>query len=113
MSDSPDPPVMAVLTTAPDLEVAERLGRTLVEERLAACANVLGGVTSIYRWKGEVEREAEVLVILKTTAERVEALQERVGELHPYDVPEVIALSIKAGHEPYLDWVRTEVGFAP
>ncbi len=113
MSDSPDSPVMAVLTTAPDAEVAERLGRTLVEERLAACANVLVGVTSIYRWKGKVEREAEVLVILKTTAERVEALQERVVELHPYDVPEVIALSVYTGHAPYLDWVRSEVGSAP
>ncbi len=102
--------VRAVLTTVPDAETGERLGRTLVEERLAACANVLPGVVSVYRWKGEIERSAEALVILKTTEERLPALQARAVELHPYDVPEVLALPVGAGHPPYLAWVDQEVG---
>lgn len=104
--------VVAVLTTTPDQEVAERIGGAVVEERLAACANVLPGVISIFRWGGEVRREKEVLVLLKTTVAGVEALCGRIVELHPYDVPEVLALPVRAGHEPYLDWVRAEVGVA-
>ena len=104
--------VRVVLTTAPTVEVARELGSAVVEERLAACANVLPGVTSIYRWKGEVKREGEVLVILKTTAGAVEQLRARIVELHPYDVPEVVVLSVEAGHEPYLAWVRAEVDSA-
>ena len=111
MSES-ESPVMTVLMTTPDTETAERIGGTVVEERLAACANVVAGVTSIFRWKGRVERESEVLVILKTTADEVDLLRERIVELHPYDVPEVIALSVSTGHAPYLDWVRAEVGVA-
>jgi periplasmic divalent cation tolerance protein len=101
---------MVALTTAPSADVAERLGRTLVEERLAACANVVGGVTSIFRWKGEIEREGEVLVILKTTARQMGALERRVVELHPYEVAELIAFPVDRGHRAYLDWVRVEVG---
>lgn len=110
MSDHQSTNVAVVLTTAPNAEVAERIGETLVEERLAACANVVLGVQSIFRWKGAVSRESEVLVILKTTTDNVDALRRRVVELHPYEVPEVIALDVRAGHEPYLDWVRAEVG---
>jgi periplasmic divalent cation tolerance protein len=102
--------VVAVLTTAPSADVADRIGTTLVEERLAACANLVPGVSSVFRWKGEVSREAEVLVLLKTTAARLGALRRRLVELHPYEVPEVIALDIREGHAPYLDWVRAEVG---
>ena len=105
-----DDRVLAVLTTVPNAEVAERIGGALVEERLAACANVVPGVRSVFRWKGEVEHETEVLVILKTTANSWDALRRRVVELHPYDVPEVIALDVPQGHEPYLSWVRAEVG---
>ena len=101
--------VSLVLTTAPDTEVAERIARVLVEERFAACANVLPGVTSVFRWEGAVQREAEVLVFLKTTHDGVGALEDRLVELHPYDVPEVLALAVPGGHEPYLDWVRAEV----
>jgi periplasmic divalent cation tolerance protein len=110
MSGKSDEQVLVALTTAPSVEVAERIGRSLVEERLAACANVLGGVTSIFRWKGAVERESEVLVILKTTAGEVEALERRVAELHPYEVPELLAFPIEVGHAAYLEWVRAEVG---
>jgi periplasmic divalent cation tolerance protein len=102
--------VMVALITAPSTEVAERIGRRLVEERLAACVNVLGGITSIFRWKDAVESESEVLIILKTTAGAMRALERRAVELHPYEVPEVIALPVESGHAPYLDWVCAEVG---
>jgi periplasmic divalent cation tolerance protein len=102
--------VVAVLTTAPSAEVAERIGETLVAERLAACANVVPGIRSIFRWKGAVSRESEVLVVLKTTADAWDRVRRRIVELHPYEVPEVIALDVGAGHVPYLEWVRTEVG---
>jgi periplasmic divalent cation tolerance protein len=104
--------VRTILLTAPDVDTAERLGRALVEERLAACANVVPGVVSIFRWRGEVQREAEALVIVKTTAARVEAVRARVVALHPYDVPEVLVLPVLGGHEPYLQWVRAEVAEA-
>lgn len=98
-----------VLMTAPDAEVAERIVHALVSERLAACGNLVPGLTSVFRWQGRVERSAEVLVILKTTAEAVPALLARIPELHPYEVPEALVLPIEAGHGPYLDWVGDSV----
>jgi len=100
--------VRTILITAPDASTGERLGRALVQERLAACANIVPGVVSVYWWQGDVHRDTEVLIIVKTTQDRVEAVRARVVELHPYDVPEVLALSVDAGHSPYLDWVRSE-----
>jgi periplasmic divalent cation tolerance protein len=102
--------VLTVLSTAPSAEIADRIATTLIEERLAACVNVLDGLTSVYRWEGQVEREAEVLMLLKTTTEALERLQLRLVELHPYAVPEVLALEVSNGHLPYLEWVRSEVG---
>lgn len=102
---SPDD-VAIVLVTGPDRPTLRALSRTLVEERLIACANVVDGVTSIFRWKGAIEEDAEALAILKTTARRLEAVERRVRELHPYDVPEVLALPADRGSEPYLAWVR-------
>lgn len=96
-----------MLMTAPDLETGEAIARRVVEERLAACANVVPGVSSIFRWEGEVQEAREVLVILKTTEERAAELSQRIVELHPYDVPEVLALPVSSGFEPYLEWVRT------
>jgi periplasmic divalent cation tolerance protein len=110
MSDLADSPVIVVLTTAPSAEVAETIGTALVEERLAACANLVPGVTSIFRWKGEVSREPEILVVLKTTPARLGTLRRRLVELHPYDVPEMLALEVRGGHAPYMEWVRAEVG---
>jgi periplasmic divalent cation tolerance protein len=101
---------MVVFSTAPGVQAAELIGRTLVEERLAVCANIMEGVTSIFRWKGAVAREREVLVLLKTTVAEVEALRRRLVELHPYEVPEVLAVQVAVGHEPYIEWVRAEVG---
>ena len=97
--------VRVVLVTCPQAELAARIARTLVEEGLAACGNLVPGLRSIYRWEGETLDEPEVLLVLKTTAARFEALRERVVALHPYEVPEVISLAVDAGHAPYLAWV--------
>lgn len=101
--------VCAVLVTAPDAEVGERLGRAMVEQRLAACANVVPGMVSVFWWEGAVQRSEEALLILKTTAPRLRELEARLIELHPYEVPEVLAIGVQGGHEPYLAWVREEV----
>jgi periplasmic divalent cation tolerance protein len=97
-----------VLVTVPGTEVAEALVRTLVDERLAACGNIVPGIVSIYRWEGAVQRDQEVLILLKTGADRIPELLRRVPELHPYEVPEVVALPVLAGHGPYISWVRRE-----
>ena len=97
--------VCVILVTAPDESVAERITRTLVEERLAACGNIVPRIRSIYRWDDAVQQDDEVLVILKTERARVEGLRERVVALHPYDLPEVLVLPILGGHAPYLEWV--------
>lgn len=94
-----------MLVTAPSAEVAAAIGRAVVTEGLAACVNVVPGVRSIYRWQGELCDDAEVLCVMKTRAERVAALTDRVVALHPYEVPEVIALPIAAGSAPYLRFV--------
>lgn len=101
---------VVVLVTAPGPEVAADLARTVVEEKLAACGNIVPGLRSIYRWEGKVCDEPEVLLILKTTADRFDALRERVVALHPYDVPEVLRFDVKDGHAPYLEWIRDSVG---
>jgi periplasmic divalent cation tolerance protein len=100
---------IVVLCTVGSAEDAERIASTLVERRLAACVNVVPGVTSIYRWKGEVARDAEWLLVMKTTAARFEALREALVEMHPYDVPEVIELPVERGHAPYLEWIDASV----
>lgn len=102
--------VCVIYSTAPDADTAARIARTLVDERLAACGNLVPGVRSIYRWQGAVQDEAEVVLILKTRAEQVEALTRRLVELHPYEVPDVVALPVTSGHGPYLDWVRQNSG---
>jgi periplasmic divalent cation tolerance protein len=100
--------VVALLMTAPDAETGRRIARALVEERLAACVNVVPGVTSIYRWKGAVEEAAEVMLVAKTRAERAAALAARVRALHPYELPEVVALPVTDGSRAYLRWVVAE-----
>jgi periplasmic divalent cation tolerance protein len=100
-----NPDVLIVLCTCPDAPVAERIATALVGERLAACINVLPGVTSVYRWEGEVQRDSEVLLLIKTTRARFPVLTERVHALHPYELPEIIALPVAGGLPDYLDWV--------
>ena len=97
--------IVIVLTTAPDDERAEAWARTLVEERLAACVNVHGSMISFYRWKGIVERDAERQVVIKTTRERVAALRVRLRELHSYELPEFVVLTVDEGSDEYLKWV--------
>jgi periplasmic divalent cation tolerance protein len=101
--------VMVVLVTAPSEDAAAWLARTLVEERLAACGNVIPGLRSLYRWEGQVQDEPEVLLVLKTTRGHLDALRERVVALHPYKVPEVLALRVEAGSAAYLAWVAEQV----
>ena len=94
-----------VLVTAPTPEKAAEIARTLVLEKLAACGNVVPGIRSIYQWEGRICDDAEALLILKVPAKRVQELSDRVVALHPYDLPEVVALRIEGGNEKYIDWI--------
>lgn len=96
---------MVVLSTAPDEATAKELAGTLVEERLAACVNLVPGLRSLYWWEGRLHDDAEVLMICKTDAAHVERLTETLHEAHPYDCPEVVALPVVAGSSHYLSWV--------
>lgn len=98
--------VQLVLCTAPDSETAARLARTLIEEKLAACVNLLPGIRSIYQWQGKIEDEREVQMLIKTTADRFGELAERLDALHPYDNPEILALDVAGGALDYLRWVK-------
>jgi periplasmic divalent cation tolerance protein len=100
--------IRAILTTAPNAEVGVLIARALVEEGLAACVNVIPGVRSIYRWGDEVQDDPEVVLIIKTRADRCEALAARIEDLHPYDVPEVLVLPAVGGSIPFLRWIETE-----
>jgi periplasmic divalent cation tolerance protein len=100
--------VVVALVTAPSMEVAERLADHVVGERLAACVALHPGVRSIYRWQGVVERAEEVQLLIKTTRDRVDALQTRLLAVHPYQVPELLVLPVTDGLPAYLDWVVAE-----
>lgn len=95
-----------VLTTIGGDADGAALGRALVDERLAACVNVLPPMTSVYRWKGNVEQDREQQLIMKTSAASVEALQARLRELHPYEIPEFLVIPVDSGSEAYLGWLR-------
>jgi periplasmic divalent cation tolerance protein len=101
-------PARIVLITVPDAQVGTRLGRSLVEERLAACVNLVPGVRSIYRWQDAVQEDGEVLLVVKTSQQRCEALAARVEALHPYELPEVVVLPIEGGLDRYLAWILSE-----
>jgi periplasmic divalent cation tolerance protein len=100
-----DPDYVLVLTTLPADADGEAFGRSLVEERLAACVNLLPLMDSVYRWEGNIEYETERQIVIKTSRQRVAALWDRVRELHPYEVPEFIVLPVVDGNEAYLRWV--------
>ena len=100
--------MVLALSTAPDAEQAARIARALVDERLIACANLVPGLTSIYRWQGEVQSDAEVLLLMKTRRSLVRRLKERLPQLHPYQVPELVVTEVTDGLEPYCRWVRDE-----
>jgi periplasmic divalent cation tolerance protein len=103
------PPAHIVLTTAANPQEAGRLGRALVEERLAACATVIPGVQSIYHWQGQVESATETLLLLKTGPDQLAALEARLHELHSYQTPEFLVLGVEAASQPYIDWLRTSL----
>ncbi len=101
-------PVLLLLTTCPDWASAERIAHALVGERLAACVTRLDGAQSTYRWQGEVTTDAELQLLVKTTASRVDDAIARIVELHPYELPECIAVETRAGLPAYLDWIRAQ-----
>lgn len=97
--------VRLVLTTARSLDEAERIGHALVEERVAACVNIVPGLTSIYRWQGALETAAEILLVIKTIDGNLAAVEAAIERLHSYDVPEFLVLTPEAAGKPYLDWL--------
>lgn len=105
---SPAPPILLVLTTLPDLAHAQALAEILLQQRLAACINILSPCVSVYRWQGKVEQAQEVPVSIKTTAEGYAALEAAIRRYHPYELPEIIAVSVVHGLPAYLAWVATE-----
>jgi periplasmic divalent cation tolerance protein len=104
--------VLLVLCTCPDEASAAQLARALVEEGLAACVNRLPGVRSTWRWEGAIQDASEVMLVIKTVEARFEALRERLVALHPYELPEVIAVKVAAGLAPYLRWIEAETAAA-
>ncbi len=103
---------VVVLTTLATAEDAVKLVQILLERRLIACGNILPGIRSLYRWEGKVADEREVIVLMKTKAARLEALELAFGELHPYKVPELLALPVSAGLHKYLEWIDDETSLA-
>lgn len=100
---------IVVLCSCPEGDFAAQLATTLVTESLAACVNRLPGVISNYRWEGDVQEDRETLLVIKSTRARLPALAERVRELHPYELPEVVAVPVMGGLDGYLDWLRASV----
>ena len=111
MTSAPETNVVSVYVTFPAGFAADDAVTDLVREKLAACGNLMTGVTSIYSWEGRIERDPETVSILKTTADRVEALVARLREIHPYDTPCIVAWPVIGGFGPYLEWVKTETRF--
>jgi periplasmic divalent cation tolerance protein len=104
-----DADFLLVLCTCPTREAANAIATALLEERLAACVNQLPGVRSLYRWEGRIEDDDELMLLIKTTATNFSAIETMIRNLHPYEVPEVIGLSLTAGSEAYFDWIRNSV----
>jgi periplasmic divalent cation tolerance protein len=106
VDNPPAADALLVLVTVPDADAGARIGRTLVEEGLAACVNVIPGLRSIYAWQGKICDDAEALCLVKTRRAFYERLRERLGALHPYEVPEIIGFAPDEGNAPYLRWLR-------
>ena len=101
---------LLIYCTCPDRVMAERIAEALVADRLAACVNIVPGITSVYRWQGEVQHDSELLLLIKTRDECYPALEARIRELHSYEVPEIIAVPLQRGSESYLAWLDACVG---
>jgi periplasmic divalent cation tolerance protein len=102
-------PYRLAITTCPDMEVAETIATALVEERLVACVNILPGAVSVYEWQGRIEKEQELVLLLKSRSDRLSALETRLLELHPYELPELIVVPVMGGYAPYLSWLETQL----
>ena len=106
---SPAETAYFVYVTAPDVETARHLAKLIIEQRLAACANILGGMESIYWWEGKATTDREAVLIFKTSGMRLADLEAKIAELHPYDCPCIVAWPLTMGHGPFLDWIQREV----
>ena len=95
-----------VLCSVPNRETAEHIAETLVSEQLAACVNIIPGIVSVYRWKEAIEKDEELLLLIKTTRNRYESLEQRIQALHPYELPEIIAVPIQTGQTDYIQWIE-------
>jgi periplasmic divalent cation tolerance protein len=95
-----------IYCTCPDIATAEKISRQLVNDKLAACVNLLPGITSIYEWQGKIEQSSEVLLVIKSMAERFAEISTLIEDIHPYELPELIAVSITDGLPGYLDWIK-------
>jgi periplasmic divalent cation tolerance protein len=98
-----------VLCTVPNRECAEQIAEALVAEQLAACVNIIPGIASVYRWKGGMEKDEELLLLIKTSQSTYESLEQRIRALHPYELPEIIAVSIQAGQKDYIKWIENSL----
>jgi periplasmic divalent cation tolerance protein len=107
--DAPATPVVVILTTVPVGGLGEIIARTLVAEHLAACVTLSAPMTSFYQWREAIERAEEHQVLIKTTRDRVPAVQARIAELHTYDIPEFLVIAVAGGSHPYLDWITASV----
>ena len=108
MSAAPREDALIVITSLPGRDVAARLAQVLVQRRLAACVNILAECTSIYRWRNAVETASEVPMLIKTRASLYPALESAIRELHPYELPEIVAVTVQRGLPQYLDWLVSE-----
>lgn len=102
--------MLLVLTNLPDMDSAEAIAKALIEGHHAACVNIMSPCTSVYRWKGQVETASEIPVLIKTTEQAYPAVEQVVRKLHPYELPEIVAVSIVGGLPDYLAWIATETG---
>lgn len=109
MAPNPAPSARLVLSTAGSRDEAEKIARTLVERRLAACVNLIPNLTSVYSWQGAIETAHEVLMLIKTSAERLPELETALREMHSYDVPEFVVIALESGNQAYLDWLAAAV----
>lgn len=109
MAPNPTPSARIVLSTAGSRDEAEKLARTVIERRLAGCVNLIPNLTSIYRWQGAIETAHEVLMLIKTSEERLPELESALREMHSYDVPEFVVIALESGNQAYLDWLLAAV----
>jgi len=100
--------VILIIITVPDAKSANKISAMLVEQRLAACVNTITGVTSLYRWEGELNSDEELILLVKTASDNFDKISMAVKSIHPYDLPEIIAVPVVAGFSPYLKWVKDE-----